>query len=344
MRKIFLFFVLILATAIQASTIYVKPASAGGSDAAGDGTSWATAYATPTKAFGAVTTTGDIIAVMQGTYSINESFTNATTTITNVQIQGGYTGSGTDRVINPSNTVLEYAGSSARVLETYGAGLIYSGLTFQNLQPATSVYGLFVQIPASATLSLEDCVVKNFVNLSGSNIRGIFRFNATATLTINRCQFIDCEEKSTAVIARNGGNATIIIKNSIIQGTSTKPFISGGASGTNTYTISNCTFINNTAGAVTSSTSATTISNSILYNSALTGAGTLNYSYYNGSIDTYTASNCTSFTNVSDVFADQTNYYPAVGFAGIDAGNNTAASGTEDIVKNTRITNSTVDI
>ncbi|MFV0392050.1 MAG: hypothetical protein ACK5KP_09250, partial [Paludibacteraceae bacterium] len=223
MRKICLLFILFVATISQAATIYVKPASFGGDDTSGDGTSWATAYATPIKAFSMTTASDDVIAIMQGTYNLDTHFDNATNP--NIQVLGGYTGTADERVIDPANTVFEYSGSAAvRVLGTFGTGLIFSGITFQNLQPAASQYGIFVNIgTANVTLTLEDCVVKNFVNKAGAYVRGIIRFNTTATVNINRCQFISCEEKSTAnynaVISRNGGNATVNISNSIIKGT-----------------------------------------------------------------------------------------------------------------------------
>ncbi len=351
MKKSLFFLVLSIVLPIQAASIYVKPASLGGSDDTGDGVSWETAYATPSKAFSIANTSGDVIAIMQGTYIMTSSLTNTAKT-TNISVQGGYTGANEERVLDASNTIFEYAGSVAvRVLADYGAGLVFSGISFQNLQPDASQYGIFVNIPVSANLSLEDCIIKNFVNKAGAYIRGIIRFNGTATLSIDRCQFIDCEEKSTsahnAVIARNAGNATVIIKNSIIKGTKTKPFISSAAGGTNTHTISNCNFVDNPAGAGVNLSSyfTTTIKNSIFYNSALSGGGTLNNSYYNGSIGTFTTNNSVSFTTATDVFADLTNYYPASNFAGIDNGDNSVAlEGDRDVVANDRIKNSTIDI
>ena len=352
MKKTLLFLLLSIVIPIQAANIYVKPAFLGGNDETGDGTTWATAYATPTKAFEQANTSGDVVAIMQGTYTINSSLINTAKT-TNVSVQGGYTGVDNDRVVDASNTIFEYAGTTTvRVLADYGAGLLFSGITFQNLQPAESQYGIFVNIGvADANLTLEDCVVKNFVNKAGLYVRGIFRFNMSATLNMNRCQFIDCEEKSTAannaVITRNGGNATILIKNSIIKGTKTRPFITGAAGGTNTHTIINCNFINNPGGAgVNLSTKfTTTIKNSIFYNSSLSGGGTLNNSYYNGSIGTFTTNNSVSFSNASDVFSNETNFYPALTFAGIDNGDNTVATeGDKDVVGNNRLVNSTVDI
>lgn len=352
MKKSLLFLLLSIVLPIQAANIYVKPSSSGGNDETGDGTTWATAYATPAKAFEQANTSGDVVAIMQGTYTLTSSLINTAKT-TNISVMGGYTGVDNNRVVDASNTIFEYAGTTTvRVLADYGAGLLFSGITFQNLQPDGSQYGIFVNIGVdNANLTLEDCVVKNFVNKSGSNVRGIFRFNKTATLNMNRCQFIDCEEKSTAannaVITRNAGNATIIIKNSIIKGTKTRPFITGAAGGTNTYTIINCNFINNPGGAgVNLSTNfTTTIKNSIFYNSSLSGGGTLNNSYYNGSIGTFNNSNSVSFTAASDVFADETSFYPALTFAGIDNGDNTVVSeGDKDVVGNNRLANSKVDI
>lgn len=352
MKKSLLFLLLSMVIPIQAATIYVKPASLGGNDETGDGTTWATAYATPAKAFEHANTSGDVVAIMQGTYTLTSSLINTTKT-TNITVMGGYTGVDTDRVVDASNTIFEYAGTTTvRVLADYGAGLLFSGITFQNLQPEGSQYGIFVNIGvAGANLTLEDCVVKNFVNKAGLYVRGIFRFNMSATLNINRCQFIDCEEKSTAahnaVITRNAGNATIIIKNSIVKGTKTRPFITSAAAGTNSHTISNCNFVDNSAGAgVNLSTYFTTvIKNSIFYNSSLSGGGTLNNSYYNGSIGTFTATNSVLFSNASDVFSNETNFYPALTFAGMDNGDNTVVSeGDKDVAGNNRLVNSTVDI
>lgn len=351
MKKSLLFLLLSIVIPIQAANIYVKPASLGGNDETGDGITWETAYATPIKAFSEANTSGDVIAVMQGTYTLTSSLINAAKTA-NVKLQGGYTGVDNERVVNPFNTIFEYAGTTTvRVLADYGAGLLISGITFQNLQPDASQYGVFVNIAAGANLSLEDCIIKNFVNKAGAYVRGIIRFNGTATLSIDRSKFIDCEEKSTAahnaVITRNAGNANVIIKNSIIKGTKTKPFITSAASGTNSHTITNCNFINNPGGAgVNLSTYfATIIKNSIFYNSTLSGGGTLSSSYYNGSIGTFTINNSVLFAASSDVFADETNFYPAVTFAGVDNGDNTVvAEGDRDIAGNNRLVNSTVDI
>lgn len=344
MRKTFLFLILIASVAIQAKTIYVKT---DGNDVTGDGTSWETAFASPVKAFNEAAA-DDVVAIMQGTYNMTEGLNSAAV---NLQVEGGFTGTGDERIVDPSNTIFEYAGSPvARVISNYGSGLKFSGITFQNLQPEASQYGIFVNTSGGA-LTLEDCVVRNFVNKAGLYIRGIFRFNATATFTFERCQFIDCEEKSTAnqnaVITRNAGNATVIIKNSIIKGTKTKPFVSGGAGGTNTHTITNCTFINNPGGAGTNLAASftTMITNSIFFNSALTGGGSLNYSYYNGGIGNLTPANSVQFNVANEVFEDEVNFYPALNFAGIDTGDNSVATvDDKDIAGNLRVANSTVDV
>jgi hypothetical protein len=331
---------------VTAETIYVKPASAGGDDDAGDGLSWETAYATPVKAF-SLAEQDDIIALLQGTYTMPSGEIDNAAKSTNVQIQGGYTGNGEDRIIDPANTIFEYAGTGAgRVLSTnYGTGLKFSGITFQNLKPAASGYGIFCQM-AAGELILEDCVIKAFENVNGANIRAIIRLgqSGASTLTINRCQFINCKENSTAtgnaIIARNAGSPTIRISNSIIKG-STRAFLNGSSS---TVTIANCTFIDNPQGAAINLTANANIYNSIFYNSTLAGSGTLNNSYYNGSIGSLTSANSVSFSDATTVFADLTNFYPATAFAGIDAGDNTAAAGATDIAGNTRIVNNTVDI
>lgn len=346
MKTNWLALALFLAMPLSAKTVYVKPSIQGGDDTA-DGTSWETAFATPTKAFSMVAETGDIVAIMQGTYNMTDILEN-TSVATNVEIQGGYTGIGNERNINPDNTIFEYKGSAAvRVLGTFKAGLKFSGITFQNLKPSGSQYGIFCQ--ATVSFTLEDCIIKEFQNKAGAYIRGIIRINSTATLTINRCQFINCSESSTAannaVITRNGGTGTVNISNSIIRGTTMKPFIA--ASSNMNVSITNCTFINNAIGAVTGLSGGSrtaNITNSIFYNSTLAGTGNLNYSYYSGSTIPLTNSNCVSFTDASTVFADQTDFYPAATFAGIDAGDNNAVVGDKDVAGNVRTVNSTIDI
>ncbi|MCK9506900.1 MAG: hypothetical protein M0Q54_00535 [Pigmentiphaga sp.] len=349
MKKIILFLFLFAAILAQAKVIYVKPAVGGGDDDSGNGASWEYAFATPNKAYQEALE-GDTIAIMQGTYLINAALNNSNKP-TNVTIEGGYNGIDYERAVDPTNTIFEYAGGDAvRILEDHGSITKFSGITFQNLTPAESQYGIFAQILANDVLTLEDCIVKNFVNKAGLYIRGILRFNATATLNIDRCQFIDCEEKSTAannaVITRNAGNATLNITNSIIKGTKTRPFLSGAAGGSNKRSIINCTFIDNSGGMATTIANnwTNTISNNIIYNSTITGADNLNYSYYNSNIGNMTPVESVQFTDASKVFADLVNFYPAADFAGLDAGDNSVVVGDKDIAGNTRVANTTVDI
>jgi hypothetical protein len=194
-------------------------------------------------------------------------------------------------------------------------------------------YGAFAQINAS--FSMEDCIISNIHQTNTGVTRAVFRFNTTTatTLSFNRCQFINCSGDDSGVIARNSGTHTLVMSNCIVRGTTKKPFIAGGNINA---TITNCNFIDNAAGAITSATSATCITNSIFYNSTIAGSGTLNYSYYNGTIGSFTASNSTSFTDAGDVFADLTDYYPAAGFAGIDHGDNSVSIGATDIAGNPR--------
>ena len=343
-HKLLILILLFVCANIHADILYVKPASAGGDDNTGDGASWKTAYATPNKAFAEATASGDIIAIMQGIYAIDATLSNAAKQ-TNVQIQGGYTGNNDERVVNSNNTIFEYSnGGVNRVLQDYGAGLIFSGITFQNLKPAESQYGIFCQ--AGASLNLEDCVIKEFSNKAGSYIRGIFRFTATATLTINRCQFVNCEEKSTAtnnaVITRNAGSPTLNISNSVIKGTLNCAFI---AAPSTTCTITNCTFINNATGAAITLPNQTKITNSVFYNSKLVGSGTLKNSYYNTAIGGLTTSNCIEYTDATDVFADLTDFLPAATYGGIGKGDQSvvAAVGASDCIGNPRV-NGKLDI
>lgn len=345
MRKILLLFVLAFTMAAQAGTIYVKPASVGGDDTNGNGTSWATAYATPTKAFAAATTSGDIIAIMQGTYTMTSSLAT-TTKPTNIKIQGGYTGTNDERVVNPSNTVLEYSNGAVRALDTYGSGLVISGLTVQNIN--FNGYGAFVQMPSGANLKLEDCIVNNIHQTNTGATRGVFRLNVGGlTLSFNRCQINNCSGNDKAVVCNNSttSNSTVILRNSVINGTTVKPFIDGRYL---IVEITNCNFINNnTSGGSATANLATSavISNSIFYNSTLAGSGSLNYCYYNGAIGSLTPTSSVQFSTVTDVFADATNFYPSATFAGIDTGSNSAvAVEVKDIAGNERITNSTVDI
>ncbi|MFT4072343.1 MAG: right-handed parallel beta-helix repeat-containing protein [Dysgonamonadaceae bacterium] len=324
----------------QAGVIYVKPA---GDDTSGDGTSWATAYASLNKAF-ETATANDIIFLMQGTYNPVSNLENTSNPV-NVRIEGGYTGVADERVIDPENTIFDYGNSSTRVLSTkYGSGLVFSGITFRNI--SLDGYGAFAQIPVGGNFTLEDCVVNNIHQTNTKSVRSVFRFTGTATLTINRCRIVDCSGDDSGVIARNSGTGTVILSNSVIRGTTKKPFILGANINA---TITNCTFINNPQGAISGATANTTITNCIFFDSPLSGGdgGNLSYSYLRSgdTSGSFTKEENVSYDTAGEVFADEVDFLPAASFAGIGKGSQAviAAVGSMDCARNPRV-NGKLDI
>lgn len=329
---------LLFAFSMQVSaqtTWYVSPDG----DDNNDGESWATAFATPQKAFSSASTAGDIIAIKQGTYIVNKSFENGKS-LANIRIQGGYTGNGDERIEDPNNTILEYENKSVRVLQDYANGLVFNGVTFQNI--TMSGYGVFVQMSGNKHLTLESCIVKNIKQTTVGNVRAIFRFSGNATLNLIKSQVVDCSVADYGVIARNTGPiaGNVNIFNSVIRGTSTKAFLH--AAGTNVM-IANSVFVDNSAGAANNLKENTKIYNSVFYDSTLGGAGELINSYSNKGTGSLVKIESESFNELSDVFSDEAKYYPA--FALIDAGDNAAvASGDTDLLGGPRIQGETVDI
>jgi len=121
----------------------------------------------------------DTIKVEQGTYIGNFFYHTGETK--NITILGGYTSGCNDRVVDPTNTILD-GGESDRVLRVYGpftgANITVEGFTIQNGDCVNSGGGIYAYTSTDVTggtITIKNNIV---VDNTASNSGGIFAFNS----------------------------------------------------------------------------------------------------------------------------------------------------------------------
>ncbi|MDR1738501.1 MAG: hypothetical protein LBR66_06790 [Candidatus Symbiothrix sp.] len=327
------------AVAVNAKTIYVTPSGAGNKD----GSDWANAYDNVSTAVAAAAS-GDIVALQQGTY---QRTGHITPVATNVQLQGGYTGVGDTREINPANTIYKAENTPGRIFEATtdaANGFTLSGITF-TANEGNLGHGGFLQL--NNNVIIEDCIIDGFINTYSATSAtggGLFRTSVAGyTLTINRCRITNCQGSShssyNAIFVFGNQNGTFNIYNTIINGCTTR-LLASASNDARYVNIINSVLANNTVGIDFSTNSGKVITNSIIYNTPVTSTSGAQFTncYANGSLGSNTQTGCYSFTSLSEVLT--ANYTPTAAL--VDKGT-TVSVGATDIAGNPR-TYGSIDI
>jgi len=151
-----------------------------------DGQSWATAYRSIDAALGAASTVaGDEIRVKQGSYG-NGSTTYVTKAVT---ILGGYSGVGSTRELDPSNTIVTGLNTATHCFDV-SANATISGFTFtkgraNGSRPSDEGGGMYIH---QCSAHVDNCVFK--ANMA-SYIGGAVSIDNAAGTVISNCSFLD---------------------------------------------------------------------------------------------------------------------------------------------------------
>ena len=364
----------LLCVSASAADYYVKPSGAGNLD----GSDWDNAFATIEAGVNAATTAGDVVRVMKGVYPSTSGVNNITVNIT---LEGGYTGEGLEREIDPTNTVWSDGTTSPNrpLGGSFTSTVKISGITFANLSFTGSgaFYSFFqiggnnaINIATPGIVTFEDCIFRNLTHSSsGAGYGGLFRLNhASSRLFLTRCTIdnVSTTGNSTvgSVVFFNTASSQATIENCVIKNCSSKTNIIGGTV-SSTLTIRNSFFIDNTSGSTTGnnvlihrSTGTTSIFNCLFAgnNSGLNLAGgtrTVRNNIFYGTATTAAPSNpalgtnngnnqTVSAGNIGDYFdADWRQKHHTNTY---NKGSDAGLSATVDFAGGARIQDGTVDI
>lgn len=303
------------------------------------------------------------------------SFSNVTnqTRLDGFTITGGYNNSSSGGGIRSSNSspIIANCTFTGNYATEGGGAINHSNSGILTIEKCVfdgnigNTYGGGALRLYAGPVNITDCYFKS----NQSNTYGGAIFIYGATVNIDRCVFAGntCQSTGSAIDVADVG--TLHLSNSLVVGNHTTErtaIYASTFSNSSAHTITNCTIAHNknenNMNASYPSTVAlndeATISNSIIYGneSQIQVLGT-GVNFYN-SITENSANNA-SGTNVS--FVDPQFISPGMGVSapfdttgynyqldilspGIDAGSNTFALGTLDLLENTRIINSIVDI
>lgn len=333
--SLFLVFVIFAGLELSAATYYVKKTG----DNSLDGTSWATAWSTISKA---VTTAAnaDEILVGQGTY--NEAITiNVAKSLT---FRGGYLPA-TGVQDYTQKTIIDGTSLARRFLVTVtGTGKItFDGFTFQNFQDASA--GGVLNIKEGFTTDLINCSFIN--NKSDRNNGGAVNITGTEATQVNN--IVNCEFYGNNAAGAGLGGAVV--------------------STSNILNVINSTFSNNTATHATYTSPIYANNKIYIYNSIIWGntgvqlntlraVYTLNHNIIQGGTATTSNGSGGSLTLVNSAAIDANDVNPL--FVNQSTGNlklgatspaiNTGLNSlfpstiTTDIINNDRIIATTIDL
>jgi len=320
--KIVLMFFLIatIAGAASAATLYVGA----GLESSGDGTSWATAYASLEDALDNAAD-GDDIWMQGGTYPLDTYL--SIYNVNNVSIYGGFSGTETalsQRDLAANATILDGSSvlySDMITIESYNtSGIVIDGITIANY----SSTGTAMRIPGSPTI--RNCNFFNNTTSSGEGTGSTTGYYGGAAMLIS-------------------GGAPVIVNCVFAHNTATYGY--GGAVNMRISSADfiNCTFTRNTAidgGAV--SVYSDNGTNNEFYNCLFWGNTVDTASYPQVDIDTgagtsYTA-NYNFYASSGDpllVDPDNGNYHLSPGSPCIDAGTGSVSLASVDMDGDTRV-------